>query len=265
MRIDDYLDRIGFTGPVAADLACLRDVHRHHALSIPYENIDVQLGRRVDLDIDRIYDKLVTCGRGGWCYEMNGLLGWALAEIGFDVTRMIGGVPGAQDESVDPMGNHLVLRVELDQPWLADVGLGGAMLEPIPLREGQHRQGARMFELTPLSNDVWRFDNDPVLRPPHFEFIVDPNEARLAIACQSLQDDDQSLFRQNLICLRFDKSEPAVVCIFGRVLLRPGRDSYVIADADELVTVLGREFDLYDPDLAALWPAVEARHNALFP
>ena len=32
------------------------------------------------------------------------------------------------------LGNHLVLRVDLDEPWLADVGLGDGALEPLRLR-----------------------------------------------------------------------------------------------------------------------------------
>ena len=199
MDISRYLERIGHDGPVAPDLATLRSVHRGHVQAIPYENMDMQLGRRVGLEADRIFEKLVTRGRGGWCFEMNGLLQWALSEIGFDVIRMVGGVPGAQDESIDPMGNHLVLRVDLGTAglWLADVGLGG-MLEPIPLRVGAYEVGNRVVRLTQLDDGRWRFQNHEGVRPPAFDFETEPDEARLAASCDSLQDDENSLFRQNL-------------------------------------------------------------------
>ena len=76
-------------------------------------NLDVQLGRPADLDLQRIYRKIVGQRRGGWCYEMNGILGWALAEAGFEVTRMIGGVM-ASHVGKAAMGSHLVLRVQTD-------------------------------------------------------------------------------------------------------------------------------------------------------
>ena len=88
MKLDDYFARIDYRGPVAPDLACLRAIHRQHLLAIPYEDLDVQLGRPLDLDPERIFEKLVARRRGGWCYEMNGLLEWALTEIGFDADEL---------------------------------------------------------------------------------------------------------------------------------------------------------------------------------
>src|SRR5262245_33175107 len=112
MNIDAYLGRIGLTERPAATLAGLRAVHRAHLLSIPYENVDVQFGRRLTIDPAAAYAKIVERGRGGWCYEMNGLLGWALGEFGFRVTRATGAVMReVRGDAV--VGNHLVLRVEL--------------------------------------------------------------------------------------------------------------------------------------------------------
>src|SRR4029078_11594867 len=96
-----------------ADLATLRAVHRQHLERIPYENLDVQFGRRLSIEIETIFEKIVSRGRGGWCYEMNGLLGWALEEIGFKVTRMAGGVMRATLGDGN-LRNTLVLRVGLD-------------------------------------------------------------------------------------------------------------------------------------------------------
>jgi N-hydroxyarylamine O-acetyltransferase len=264
MNVDAYLERVGHAGPVLPDLTTLFSLHRSHAQAIPYENVDVQLGRRVDLDTERIFDKIVVHGRGGWCFETNGLFQWALSEIGLDVTRMVGGVPGAQADPVDPRGNHLVLRVDLDGPWLADVGLGAAMLEPIPLSVGNHEAGNRTFGLAELGDGHWRFENHEGVRPPRFDFHTAPDEARLSAVSDSLQEDEQSVFHQNLICKRFDSSGTGTVNLIGRVLQRPRRDDHVVDDAAELVEVLGREFGISDPELASLWPAVAARHDELF-
>src|SRR5262245_14404995 len=118
MDLQAYFDRIGFTGTARPDIATLRALHRGHALSISYENLDVQLGRPVTIDPADAFDKIVRRGRGGWCYEMNGLLGAVLQEVGFKVTRLAGGVHRAT-RGPAAVGNHLVLLVDLDEgPWI---------------------------------------------------------------------------------------------------------------------------------------------------
>ena len=80
MELSAYLHRIGFDGRVRPDLATLRAIHRAHQYAIPFENLDVQLHRPVVLDVEANYDKIVHQRRGGWCYEMNGVMGWALKQ-----------------------------------------------------------------------------------------------------------------------------------------------------------------------------------------
>jgi len=105
MQIDQYLDKIGFEGELRVDFDTLVQVHRRHLRTIPYENLSVQLGQPVGLEIGPIFEKLVRSPRGGWCYEMNGLLGWALEQLGFDVMRMTGGV--MRDAQFSRLASHL--------------------------------------------------------------------------------------------------------------------------------------------------------------
>src|SRR4051812_21810770 len=121
MNLEAYFDRIGYAGPRGADLATLTALHRAHLAAVPYENIDVQLGRPVVVDPAAAYARIVGKGRrGGWCYEMNGLFGWALDQLGFNVTRMAGGVV-RELIGQNAVGNHLVLRVDFPEgPWIAD-------------------------------------------------------------------------------------------------------------------------------------------------
>ena len=72
--LDAYLERLGYSAPVAPDLATLVALHRAHITTIPYENLEIQLGRENVLDEPAFAAKLVDARRGGWCYEMNGLL-----------------------------------------------------------------------------------------------------------------------------------------------------------------------------------------------
>jgi len=260
-----YLDRIGHAGPVRADLASLRAVHRAHLLAIPYENLDVQLGRPLTTDPAQAYDKIVGRRRGGWCYEMNGLLGWALGEIGFSVTRMAGAAMRAERGDAT-IGNHLVLRIDLPgeaTPWIADVGFGDGILDPFPLRPAELTAEGYRFRLEPMDEGWWRFHNHEFGGAKSFDFTLpaaDP--ALLAEKCAWLQAAPESTFVMNLICQRWRGGE--VLQLLGRTYrrIRPGvREERTIASADEMLRVLRDDFTLDVPEAAGLWPRVVARHE----
>lgn len=132
-RLDAYLTRIGRESPTAPTLAALRDLHAAHVASIPFENLDVQMGRGVCLELDAIHDKLVNARRGGYCYEQNSLFADVLRTVGFAVrlceARVRLGSPALRART------HAVLAVECEgQEWLCDVGFGSEGLrEPIAL------------------------------------------------------------------------------------------------------------------------------------
>jgi arylamine N-acetyltransferase len=106
MQLAKYLERIGYDGEAEPTYECLTAIHRGHAFAIPYENLDVQLGRPLDFDTDRIFDKLVMHPRGGWCYETHILLEWALREIGFDVMQVAAGTRGVFSNTSFQAPNH---------------------------------------------------------------------------------------------------------------------------------------------------------------
>lgn len=265
MNLADYLTRIEYQGPIRPDLDCLNAIHQQHLLNIPYENVDVQLRRPLDQDLEQIFEKIVHRGRGGWCYEMNGLLEWALGQIGFDVMRLTGGV-ARKERGDEVLGNHLVLSVDLDEPYIADVGLGNGLIEAIPLRPDRFRQGHREFRLELLGDEIWRFHNFPGAIPLDFDFIFAPaDEALLARTCESLQSDPDSMFRQNLICQRLRRD--GVHLLLGRVLIffgESGQTKTTLNSAQELSDSLLNVFGLSDADTLELWPEVVARHEVLF-
>jgi N-hydroxyarylamine O-acetyltransferase len=266
MDLAAYLDRIGFAGVPTVDRTTLERIQRLHLLAIPYENLDVQLGRPRTTDPAGAFDKLVTLRRGGWCYEMNGLLGWALAEIGFPVTRLASGVMrSVAGDGV--VGNHLVLRVDLDEtPILADVGLGDGPFTPFPMVEGPFNDRGLDFRLERLEGGWWRLHNHALARPPDFDLhLENADEALLSSRCQWLQSDPQSMFVQTLICQRFTPEEH--VDLIGRVLRRYGKagvSERLLGSADELVAVLEDVFGIDEPAAAGLWPRIRARHEAVF-
>jgi N-hydroxyarylamine O-acetyltransferase len=267
LELSAYLHRIGFEGQAQLDLATLRAVHRAHQYAVPFENLDVQLRRPVALDLAPNYDKIVRRRRGGWCYEMNCVMGWALAAIGFDVMRMSAGV--MRERSGDSqLGNHLCLLVRLDRPYLIDVGFGGSLSEPLPLAAGQREDRPYRLELSETGDGYWRYsetthdDADPF----SFDFRAVPaDEALFARQCEHLQTDPASPFVQNLVVQR--RTVETHVSLRGRVLTTTHSsrvDKKLLASADELVAALHDSFDLDVPDAATLWPAICERHNAVF-
>lgn len=137
-----YFARIGFSGPAHADLDTLRAVVAAHLRSIPFENLDPLLGIPVvDLSFAALHDKLVDRRRGGYCYEHNGLLGYVLEELGFDVDRLSGRVVWMQPPDAPlhaQTHNALAVTVPgVDGRYLVDVGFGGQTLSsPIRLAAG---------------------------------------------------------------------------------------------------------------------------------
>ena len=266
MEVDAYLRRIGLARPRHADLAALRAIHRAHLLSIPYEDLDVQMERPVSTGVLAIFSKIVTRGRGGWCYEMNGLLGWALQELGFRVTRSAGAVmrEASGDASI---GNHLVLKVELDEGvYLADVGFGDGPLDPVRVEPGPFTSNGFTYALERADGDWWRLHNHPDGGAASFDFnLAEADEAHLSERCRRLQSEPGSSFVQNLVVQQHTSA--GLTILRGRVLrhLTPsGRADHLVESADELVTALRREFNLDVPTAATLWPKIVRRHEEVF-
>jgi N-hydroxyarylamine O-acetyltransferase len=265
MDIAAYLRRIGLTGRPPATLDGLRTLHRAHLRSIPYEDLDVQLGRPVTTEIGPIFEKIVTRRRGGWCYEMNGIFGWALKELGFKVTRSIGAV---MREAWGEMAvrNHLVLRVELPEGlYLADVGFGDGPIDPIPVGEGDFVSGGFTFNVSRLDGEWWRLRHHAYGCAPSFDFKLDTvDEGALAEKCVEMQTSPKSPFTQNLFCFLF--RDGAVQVLRGRVvrMVTPqGFTDSTLDSADELVRFLDEECGLRMPEAASLWPRICARHEEI--
>ena len=259
LALDRYLERIGYTGARHPDRATLTALHRAHLHAIPYENLDIHLGRPLVLDERQIFAKLVDQRRGGWCYEMNGLFAWALRELGFAVRLLAGAVNRAANGAA-AAGNHLTLLVTLDHPFLADVGFGNGFLEPLPLAVGTYAQEGMTFRLT-RDGERWVFGNHQ-----HgglgYDFTLAPQQlADFAAQCQIQQTAPTSGFVRATVCHRF--TPDGILSLRGAVLTTvtaAGTTSITITDARVYAAVLAEQFGLHIPAAATLWEQVWARH-----
>ena len=266
MNLESYLERIGFDRPPVLSYDTLMGIPRAHVLSTTFENVDVQLGRRTTLDPKHAYEKIVERGRGGWCYEMNGLLGWALSEIGFNVTRLSATVGRYHGRESVP-GSHLCLLVTFEEEqFLVDVGFGGSLLEPMPLRPHRRHDVPFAVELQTTGINAWRFIEHAHDETMYFDFEVKPaEESQLAITNAHLQTDPDSAFVKNLVAQR--RFEDHHLTLRGRVvseLRAEGVRKRTVANPDELVMVLKQGFNLDVPKIADNWSKIVARHSKLF-
>lgn len=165
MEVTAYLDRIGYHGPHEATAETLRMLHAAHAFAVPFENLDIHLGRTISLDPASLFDKIVRRRRGGYCFELNGLFALLLERLGFSVRHLMARVLWGQTE-VSPL-SHRVLLVETGgERWIADVGFGGnGLIAAIPLAAGhEERQYADRFRVMSVANGEDR--RDPRRRDP---------------------------------------------------------------------------------------------------
>ena len=267
MRLRDYFARIGWSGATAPTLDTLGALLRAHNHTVPFENLDVQLGNTLTTRVEDAYDKIVYAGRGGWCYEQNGLFGWALSQIGFDVQRIAASVMRASRGPISH-ANHLSLLVGLphdDTRWLVDVGFGGSLLHPIRLQEGTHYHPPFTVGLRQLDDDCWQFWES--LGDGEFSFDFDhvpADERAMSDRCHYLQTSPESGFVQNFVCqLRRPDSH---IVLRGRVfsmVTSNGKRKRVLDSADELIATLSDEFKLIAPEAAHLWGQICERHYEL--
>lgn len=181
MLLDDYLARIGLTGPVTPDAEGLDRLHIAHAAAIPFENMDIQADppRPVRVDSAGVVAKLVGQRRGGYCFEQNTLLRLALEATGFRVRRALArvmwgtGEPGAR--------THLVNLVEASGDiWIADTGFGGqGLISPLRLAAGEQEVHGERFRLVPSA--LGRGVQLDTLLPDGWRpmYCLDPDEAVL--------------------------------------------------------------------------------------
>lgn len=201
-----YLQRIGYEGPIAPVPAVLRALHRAHLLAVPFENLDIHLGRPIVLSVDRFFEKVVRDRRGGFCYELNGLFAALLRELGYSVAFLSARVVGP-DGSISPPFDHLTLSVECPgnpQRWLCDVGFGEGFLQPLPLLAGTERaeeNGRYRLDADGEEYVLCRGQGSAEPLTAAYRFTTDPHElAAFTDMCEYQQTSPESHFTQQRVC-----------------------------------------------------------------
>jgi N-acetyltransferase len=151
LDLPTYLARIDYHGPLHPAARTPANLHRAHVAAISFENLDVLLGRGISVALDRVQTKLLTSQRGGYCYEHGVLFAAVLERLGYCVDRLLARIGDKDTERPRPR-THMTLRVQAESSrWLADVGFGAGLLEPVPW-DHRHAAAPRRLDIPALPN-----------------------------------------------------------------------------------------------------------------
>jgi len=247
MNVSAYLARIGYTGPVTPTPEVLRAIHRAHMLAVPFENLDISRGRKIVVDQDACVRKIVEEHRGGFCYEMNGAFAALLQAIGFQITLLSARV-ARQDGSFGPEFDHLTLRVDLDRPWLADVGFGDSFIEPLRLLPGiAQKDGTQIYRILEtagvLQVEKWEAEGS---WKAQYRFSPQPRRLQeFAEMCQYHQSSPDSSFTRKRLCTRATPEGRITLSDMKLIITRNGqKEERMLANEEEWRAALRQHFDL---------------------
>lgn len=257
---DSYLKRIGLLRvpePSRVSLEALQFAHIQHVV---FENLDIHLGRSIEIDIPRIFDKIVQCGRGGFCYELNSLFGSLLLSLGYDITVHACRVVTSGSRWI-PFG-HVCLNVKCEgQDWLVDVGFGNSFQRPLRIGfECEQEDEAGAHRLTSveegwlLSSRIYGDSFDPEYRFDLTPRHLDAFEER----CAWTQTDHTSGFTRNIIATQPNPRGRRTVLGLELREFIDGKSTERALTNEERATILIDEFGLPRQDVKALPQGVRA-------
>jgi N-hydroxyarylamine O-acetyltransferase len=247
LDVPAYLDRIAYTVPIEPTAEVLRDLHRAHMLTVPFENLDIALGRKIECDENAFVRKIVEQRRGGFCYELNGAFAGLLRAIGFQVTLLSARVP-RDDDGDGPEFDHLALRVELDEPWLADVGFGDSFPEPLLLGSGaEQSHDGWTYRVVGCGKSLCmeRAERDAVWRR-QYSFTLTPRSLdEFAPMCHHHQTSPESPFTRKSVCSRATPDGRITVADRKLIFTRNGiREERLLTSDTEWRAALKENFEI---------------------
>ncbi|WP_060207460.1 arylamine N-acetyltransferase family protein [Sporosarcina koreensis] len=154
MDIEKYLNRFHASNHRDPSLQQLTELQRLHMSGVPFENLDVIRQIPIYLNLNTIYEKIVLRNRGGYCYELNGLFHWLLEQLGYDASLIAATVYRPNGQWAKPE-THAAIIVQLDKPYLVDVGFGDSTILPIPLNGSPQTDVSGTYSIQQFGKDIF--------------------------------------------------------------------------------------------------------------
>lgn len=216
-----YLEWLGYGGTPRVDLATLVELQQLHMTAVPFENLDIALGTGVSLDADRAINKIIDGGRGGWCFEVNAAFAALLEAIGFDVILLGAAVLlDGPNRTIE----HLTLEVQVDQPYLVDVGFGEGFTRPLALNTAGRQDGGNggyEFIASPEGTTLARLDESSGTAVPvaqyRFKRVAHTLEDFAAVSASMQVDPDKKWHKRPFATRLLDRGPDRVTLTFDRL------------------------------------------------
>lgn len=247
MNIEKYCERIKFKGTPQADLETLKLLHLRHLLSVPFENLDIHAGRKIILEPDAIYRKIVEKNRGGFCYEMNGLFYEVITQLGFKAKRVSARVYNEKNEPGREF-DHMAIIVHINgEDWLADVGFGDSFLEPLRMQpELVQKQCGKLYKIIKVNGETFKTvysENGSEYKNMYLFSLIPRELADYNEMCVYQQTSPDSHFVRNTICTLARTSGRITLSGLKMIETKNGtKTETVLKDNDEFI---GKLKDLF--------------------
>lgn len=243
MNTQGYLKRIGYRGSLKTDRETLEKLAQAHLLSIPFENFDIHLRRKIRLDSQSLYNKIVTNQRGGFCYELNGLFAVLLRNLGFEVDLLSARVfrDGQGGEDFD----HMALRVsDGEKSYLVDIGFGDGSTLPLELSPGAERQdNGYTYRLhTYKQGMIFEMEAQNGFVKGYELSLQSWETSDFLERCTFMQNSVRSWFTQKRICVV--GTESGSRSLIDGVLKEDGEPTLSINGDEEQMSILRQDFGL---------------------
>lgn len=251
MNIRNYLSRINFEGEPDLSVETMRALQLAHMKTIPFENLDISLGRKIKLDLESLWNKIIVQKRGGFCYELNGMFAWLLKEIGFEITYLNARDYHEEDNTFGIDFDHLTLMVQIQDEsirWLADVGWGDSFTQPLNIDSAiWQEQGLRSYRLEPFNNgyQLWQKGyGGKIERQYYFDLIAHNFPFEYEAACVYHQTSPSSIFTKNRIISRVTEDGRVSLDNNELIITKQGQQTRSQVSEDERGVLLKEYFDV---------------------
>jgi N-hydroxyarylamine O-acetyltransferase len=233
-----YLERINYNDVIGVGDDVLAKLHKKHVYQIPFENLDVHYERAFDLNIEKVYRKVISNVRGGFCYELNLLFNWLLNEIGFS-SRIIASRIFNEDGTLGPACDHMSVYVKTKKEFLVDVGYGDLFVTPIEIKRGVQFDGRNYFQIEKWDQRGYliSMSMNGLDYSKRYTFSLDLVKVEdFAAICLDKQTNPNSYFVKNLICTK--PTDTGRVTIFNDKLIERMNDLKIetLIQGDENLT-----------------------------
>lgn len=250
MIVDNYLKRIGLDRPKVLDRQSLEAILKHSARTIPFENLDIHLGKSIIIDDEAVIDKILNQGRGGYCYEVNGLLSLVLKELGFK-TGFLGARTIFGYNELRPV-THMILKVDIDsESYLCDLGFTG-MNSITPIAIGSSSEVKDYYKYFRLQEDkelgyILQVKNDQDKWNSLYSFDMQPyKKIDFELANYFNSTSEKSICTRQLIC-SINTEEGSIRLVGNELKIRSENvsEDRVITTKEQLQDTLENKFKIF--------------------